>query len=135
VIEIPTDIHRQVIDHAVAGLPEEACGLLAGEPGADHASRFYPCRNAAESSRVYTVDPGDHLRADRDAEDRGLEIIGVMHSHTHTEAYPSPTDVDQAPDPGWNYVIVSLKREAAVLRCYRIVDGEISEEAVSLDEG
>ena len=57
--------------------------------------------------------PSDHLRADRDAEARGLEIIGVMHSHTHTEAYPSPTDVAQAPDPSWHYVIVSLKREAA----------------------
>ena len=54
--------------------------------------------------------PPDHLRADRDAEGRGLEIIGVMHSHTHTEAYPSPTDVAQAPDPAWHYVIVSLKR-------------------------
>jgi proteasome lid subunit RPN8/RPN11 len=129
------EVWRQMVGHAYDGLPDEACGLLAGEPGAEHARRFYPCRNAAESSRVYTVDPRDHLRADRDAEDRGLEIIGVMHSHTHTEAYPSPTDVAQAPDPAWHYVIVSLKREAAVLRSYRIVDGGIAEEAVSLDDG
>ena len=60
---------------------------------------FYPCHNTAASAKVYTVDPKDHLRADRDAERRGLEIIGVMHSHTHTEAYPRPTDVAQAPDP------------------------------------
>ncbi len=129
------EVWRQMVGHAYDGLPDEACGLLAGEPGAEHARRFYPCRNAAESSRVYIVDPRDHLRADRDAEDRGLEIIGVMHSHTHTEAYPSPTDVAQAPDPAWHYVIVSLKREAAVLRSYRIVDGGIAEEAVSLDDG
>ena len=129
------EVWRQMVGHAYDGLPDEACGLLAGEPGADYAVRFYPCRNAAESSRVYTVDPRDHLRADRDAEGRGLEIVGVMHSHTHTEAYPSPTDVAQAPDPAWHYVIVSLKREAAVLRSYRIGDGEISEEAVSLDDG
>jgi proteasome lid subunit RPN8/RPN11 len=129
------EVWRQMVGHAYDGLPDEACGLLAGEPGAEHAVRFYPCRNAAESSRVYTVDPGDHLRADRDAEHHGMEIIGVMHSHTHTEAYPSPTDVAQAPDPGWHYVIVSLKRETAVLRSYRIVDEEISEEAVALDPG
>jgi proteasome lid subunit RPN8/RPN11 len=55
-----------------------------------------------------------------------------MHSHTHTEAYPSPTDVAQAPDPGWHYVIVSLKRESAVLRSYRLVDGAIDEEPVAL---
>ena len=88
-----------MVGHAYDGLPDEACGLFAGPPGTDRVTAFYPCRNAAESSRVYTIDPKDHLRADRDAEGRGLEINGVMHSHTHTDAYPSPTDVAQAPDP------------------------------------
>ena len=122
----------EMVGHAYDGLPDEACGLLAGPPGTSRCTAFYPTRNAAGSAKVYTVDPKDHLRADRDAEDRGLEIIGVMHSHTHTEAYPSPTDVAQAPDPGWHYVIVSLKREAPVLRSYRIVDGAVTEEAVGL---
>jgi [CysO sulfur-carrier protein]-S-L-cysteine hydrolase len=126
-------VWRKMVGHAYDGLPEEACGLLAGDPETGHVDVFYPCRNTAASSRVYTVDPHDHLRADRDAEGRGLEIVGVMHSHTHTEAYPSPTDVAQAPDPAWHYVIVSLKRESAVLRSYRIVDGAISEEGVALD--
>jgi [CysO sulfur-carrier protein]-S-L-cysteine hydrolase len=124
---------RQMVGHAYDGLPDEACGLLGADPDTGRVGVFYPCRNAAASSRLYTVDPSDHLRADRDAEGRGLEIVGVMHSHTHTEAYPSPTDVAQAPDPSWHYVIVSLKREAAVLRSYRIVDGAISEEEVGLD--
>jgi len=120
---------------AYDGLPDEACGLLAGPPGSSRVTRFYPCRNAAESAKVYTIDPKDHLRADRDAEDRGLEIIGVMHSHTHTDAYPSPTDVAQAPDPGWHYVIVSLRAEEPTLRSYRIVDGTIDEEVVSVAGG
>ena len=121
-----------MLGHAYDGLPDEACGLLAGPAGTDKCTRFYPCRNAAESSKVYTIDPKDHLRADRDAEAAGLEIIGVMHSHTHTEAYPSPTDVAQAPDPGWHYVIVSLRAEAPTLRSYRIVDETIAEEVVSI---
>src|SRR5678816_2612810 len=128
-LQISEAVHAQMVAQAYDPLPDEACGLLAGRPGQPTATTFYPCRNAAESSRVYTVDPHDHLRADRDADDRGLEILGVMHSHTHTEAYPSPTDVAQAPDPGWHYVIVSLKRESPVLRSYRIVDGTIAEEA------
>ncbi len=127
-------VWKQMVGRAYDGLPDEACGLLGGDPATGRVSHFYPCRNAAASSRVYTVDPGDHLRADRDAKGRGLEIVGVMHSHTHTEAYPSPTDVAQAPDPAWHYVIVSLKREAPVLRSYRIVGGEIAEEAVGLDD-
>jgi proteasome lid subunit RPN8/RPN11 len=132
-LALPETVWQQMVGHAYDGLPDEACGLLAGEPGSARAIVFYPCRNAAESSRVYTVDPRDHLRADRDAEAQGLEIVGVMHSHTHTEAYPSPTDVAQAPDPAWHYVIVSLKRPDAVVRSYRIVDGEITEEPVLVD--
>ncbi len=122
----------ELVGHAYDGLPDEACGLLAGPPGTERATVFYPCRNAAESSRVYTIDPTDHLRADRDAEDRGLEINGVVHSHTHTEAYPSPTDVEQAPVPTWHYVIVSLRQDAPVTRSYRIVDGIVAEEPVAL---
>lgn len=125
------DVWLQMVGAAFDGLPDEACGLLGGDPVSGKVSVFYPCRNAASSSRVYTVDPKDLLKADRDADERGLGLIGVMHSHTHTEAYPSPTDVDQAPDPGWHYVIVSLKREAPVVRSYRIVDGVIEEEPVS----
>jgi proteasome lid subunit RPN8/RPN11 len=129
------DVWREMVGHAYGGLPEEACGLLGGDPGTGHVSVFYPCRNTAASSRVYTVDPRDHLRADRDAEQRGLELIGVMHSHTHTEAYPSPTDVAQAPDPAWHYVIVSLRDDAPMLRSYRIVDEAITEEQVVVDGG
>ena len=123
---------QEMLAHAYDGLPLEACGLLAGHLGRGDVTRFYPCRNAEESSRIYTVDPGDHLRADRDAEDAGLAIVGVMHSHTHTEAYPSPTDVAQAPDPDWHYIIVSLRQDEPVLRSYRIVDGNIDEESVVL---
>jgi proteasome lid subunit RPN8/RPN11 len=112
---------------ALAEYPLEACGLMAGEPGSDRMVRFFPCRNVEKSARIYTIDPKDHLRAERAAEDAGLEIRGVMHSHTHTEAYPSPTDVAAAPDPGWHYVIVTLKREKPEARTYRIVDGSIAE--------
>lgn len=112
--------------------PLEMCGLLAGEPGADHGARFYACRNVAESAKVYTIDPKDFLRAERDADDLDWEINGVVHSHTHSEPYPSPTDIAQAPDPGWHYVIVGLKRDAPELRSYRIVDGEVTEEPVEL---
>ncbi|HEY5887600.1 MAG TPA: M67 family metallopeptidase [Acidimicrobiales bacterium] len=123
---------REMLAHAYDGLPLEACGLLAGPQGRGHITAFYPCRNAEASSRIYTVHPQDHLRADRDAEDRGLAIVGVMHSHTHTEAHPSPTDVAQAPDPDWHYIIVSLRQPEPVLRSYRIVDGNIAEEPVVL---
>lgn len=133
VLRLSVDAHIRMIGLAYDGLPEEACGLLLGDPATGWAPVFVPCRNAAESSKLYSIDGRDYLRADRMAGELGLDIVGVMHSHTHTDAYPSPTDVAQAPDPSWHYVIVSLRDEAPVLRSFRIVDGEIAEEPVAVD--
>lgn len=130
-------IHVQMLAHALDGMPLEACGLFAGlgdsatTPEAQ-VLRFYPCENEAKSSKLYTVPGKAFLQADRDAEANGWQILGVMHSHTHTDAYPSPTDVAQAPDPDWHYVIVSLRDDLPSLRSYKIVDGEIAEEPVKL---
>ena len=117
-----------MIDHALADYPLEACGLLGGSQ--DHATKVYRARNDAASARVYTLNPQDYLRADRDAERSGGQIIGVYHSHTHSEAFPSQTDLAQAPDPQWHYVLVSLKRKYPVIRSFRITAGKIAEEDV-----
>lgn len=116
--------------HCLRELPLEGCGLLVGTRSDSTVARVVPTGNAAGSSRLYSVDSRDFLRADRQAEADGLEIIGVFHSHTHTDPYPSPTDVAQAPDPGWHYVIVSLRHQVPSLRSYRIDQGEVTEEAV-----
>ena len=129
-LELPHDVVDDIVALAKEEYPYEACGLLAGAAGGDTATKFYRCRNAAESARVYTVHPQDHLRAERDAEAQGWEIIGVVHSHTHTPAYPSPTDVAQAPDQDWHYAIVSLQLDEPSLRSYRIVGDEATEEVV-----
>ena len=124
---ITDQVREAMANLAVSEYPLEACGLMAGAPGSNEIVRFFPCRNVDQSARVYTIDPRDHLRAERTAEDEGLEIRGVMHSHTHTEAYPSPTDVAAAPDPDWHYLIVTLKRETPELRTFRIRGGQITE--------
>ncbi|MGH9172545.1 MAG: Mov34/MPN/PAD-1 family protein [Acidimicrobiales bacterium] len=120
----------EIVAHCISAVPEEGCGLLVGDPATSTVMAVHPTRNEAASAQVYTVDPKAHLRIDRQAEEAGLAVIGVWHSHTHTDAWPSPTDVRQAPDPGWHYVIVSLRHGAASTRSYRIVDGNISEETV-----
>ncbi len=131
-LRVGRDVFDAICDLAFREYPLEMCGLIAGAPGTDRAVRFSACHNDAESAKVYTVNPNDHLRAEMDADDRDEEIIGVVHSHTHSEPYPSPTDVRQAPDPDWHYVIVGLKRDAPELRSYRIVEGEITEEPIEL---
>ncbi|NQY55400.1 MAG: M67 family metallopeptidase [Ilumatobacteraceae bacterium] len=132
-LRVTSEVVDALVAHALGEYPLEMCGLLAGG-SADDAVRFYPCRNAAESARIYTIDPKDHLRAELDAEDHDHEINGVVHSHTHSEPFPSPTDVDAAVDPAWHYVIVGLKRGLPEVRSYRIIDGEIVPEAVDVVE-
>ena len=134
-LHLTESAHAAMVGHAYDGLPDEACGLLIGHLAPPSILRFHPSANLAESSKVYTVDPAEHLRADRAAEAGGMAIIGVMHSHTHSDAYPSPTDVAQAPDPAWHYLIVSLRDGAPVVRSFRIVDEGIVEEPISLVRG
>jgi proteasome lid subunit RPN8/RPN11 len=140
VLRLTESQYGTILGNCYDGLPDEACGLLLGPLAADGSStgvitEARPCRNADASARTYTVDPRDMLAAGRAAEARGDEIVGVWHSHTHTEAYPSPTDVRQSVDPAWFYVIVSLRDDAPMLRSYRIRNDEITETAVELDRG
>lgn len=128
--------HTDMVAHALEGYPLEVCGLLSGTvDGTLNATvaSLHRADNLAASSRVYTLDPKAMLRADREAEAAGGQIIGVYHSHTHTDARPSPTDVAEAPDPDWHYVLVSLRDVHPSVRSWRIRDGKIEEETVVLE--
>ena len=126
-IEIPADIRDQMVEHAVASLPNEACGLLAGRNG--RVERFYPMRNADQSRTTYRLDPRDQFLVFSEIEDKGWELAGIFHSHTHTEAYPSETDRQQAFYPDAHYVLVSLAdRSNPSLRAYAIVEGLVEEQ-------
>ncbi len=129
---LPCGLYTDIVAHCLGGFPDEGCGLLAGNVAGGQVVACYPTQNMAASARLYAVDPKAHLQADRDAEARGIEIMGVFHSHTHTDAYPSPTDVAQAPDPDWHYVLVSLRDTHPVVRSYRIVQEHVVEEPIVL---
>jgi proteasome lid subunit RPN8/RPN11 len=122
-----------IVGHALDDPRHEVCGLLVGPVGSGNVTAVHRCRNAHASARTYEVDPHDVLRVTRAAEQDGHDLIGVYHSHTHTEAWPSPRDIELAVDPDWHYVIVSLKDAEPVLRSFRIVEGEASEEMIVLD--
>ncbi len=133
---IPATVHDEMVAHAIRGLPDEACGLFAGPPGSRRIERFFPLRNVAASSRLYRLDGREMIEVERRVDEEGLAVLGVMHSHTHTTNYPSPTDVADAAgfDPlgVWLFVIVSLRHADPSLRCYRIHDGAVTELAVEI---
>ena len=109
--------------------PEEACGLLLGPAGRSQLTRFVPVENAAKSSRIFQLDSRGFMKAERAADDAGLEVIGVMHSHTHTAAYPSPTDIGEATKPllppTWHWVIVSLAWGEPEVRSFVVDEGAV----------
>jgi [CysO sulfur-carrier protein]-S-L-cysteine hydrolase len=138
VLRLTDTQYRTIVANAYDGYPNEACGLftgpMAGGEPTGAVSEARPCRNEADSAIVYRIDGRDHLAAMRAAEARGEEIVGCWHSHTHTDAYPSPTDIVQAQwYPDWVYVIVSLRDDAPMLRAYRILDGNVTEVPIAID--
>jgi proteasome lid subunit RPN8/RPN11 len=133
VLQLAVDAYQRMIAHALDGLPDEACGLLIGRPGGDDVTRFEPCTNAAASSKVYSIAQDELDRVATAVIAEGLDVVGTMHSHTHTEAYPSPTDQTMAL-PWWTYIIVSLKRPEPALRAYRMAgDGVVELPVVLVD--
>ena len=129
-----TDRQRDaIVATCIRALPDEGCGLLLGTSSGEDAvvTEVVASENVAHSAKVYEIDSKILLKAYRRADDEDLEVLGVFHSHTHSEAYPSPTDIGQAPDPTWHYVLVSLRDLPTVLESYRIVDGEVRPEDLS----
>ncbi len=136
-LRIDATTYDAIVAHAKKDHPDEACGVVAGPAGSDRPVRFVPMVNAASSPTFYEFDPGDLLRLYKDMDARDEEPVVIYHSHTATEAYPSRTDIGLAMEPDAHYVLVSTREhgnsEGSVeFRSYRIIDGEVTEEEVSV---
>lgn len=136
-IELPAAIREQIVAAARADYPNEMAALIVGDaPAADggRALRFEAVRNKAASPYRYEIHPDDLLRLTIATDDAGEVFWGIVHSHTHTPAVPSPTDVGLAFYPDALYILISLsdtEADAATgapsLRAWRIVDGAVHE--------
>ena len=134
-LTISEALRDKIVAHARADHPDEACGVIAGPAGSDRPVRFIPMMNAERSPTFYRFDSGEQFRVWRDMEDRDEEPVVIYHSHTATEAYPSRTDISYASEPGAHYVLVSTRdADATEFRSFRIVDGTVTEEPVTVAE-
>jgi [CysO sulfur-carrier protein]-S-L-cysteine hydrolase len=125
-LTLPRPYVEAMIRHARAFVPQECCGLIAGQEG--RAVKRYELRNDDPSVLRYTANAQDQLAAMREMWDHDWDLLAIYHSHTHTQAYPSATDVRLAFYPEAYYVIVSLQEpDRPVVRAFRIVDGAIAE--------
>jgi proteasome lid subunit RPN8/RPN11 len=132
VLVIRADLVDAMVAHARADHPDEACGVIAGPDGADRPERHIAMTNAERSPTFYRFDSGEQLRVWREMDDNDEVPVVIYHSHTATEAYPSRTDVSYAAQPDAHYVLVSTRDRTHEVRSYRIVDGVVTEEPVTV---
>src|SRR4029453_4390511 len=132
-LSLPQSFIDEMVAHAQEDAPNECCGIIAGQNGP--AAKLFRAKNAEASPYRYNVEPKDLFRIFRECEANGWSFLAIYHSHTASEAYPSPTDVRLASWPEARYVLVSLQdAEKPVVRAFRILDGSISEEEIEVAE-
>ena len=129
--------HDAIVAHAKRDHPDEACGVVAGPEGSDRPERFVPMTNAAGSPTFYEFDSLELLALYQEMDANDEVPVVIYHSHTATEAYPSRTDIGLASEPHAHYVLVSTREHGnndgpVEFRSYSIVDGEVTEEEVSV---
>jgi [CysO sulfur-carrier protein]-S-L-cysteine hydrolase len=117
-LSLPRELADEMIAHCLAGRPNEACGILAAVDGT--MVKVFRLTNASASPLRYSLVPHEQLAVERKLEAEGWDMGGVFHSHTHTEAYPSPTDIRLAVGE-IPYVIVSLAGPVPSIRAFRII--------------
>ncbi|HKJ55906.1 MAG TPA: M67 family metallopeptidase [Nitriliruptoraceae bacterium] len=120
----------ELVAHAESDFPYEVCGLLGIDP--DGTIHLHRITNDQRSMTYYVMHPRELLVAMRQIEDAEQELV-IYHSHTHTHAWPSDTDIAQAFYPDATYAIVTLQdRDAPSIRAFRIVEGEVTERQVQV---
>jgi proteasome lid subunit RPN8/RPN11 len=123
-------VRDEIISHARAAYPEEACGLLAVD-GEGCLRRVYCLANIDSSPISFTVDPDEHFASLTDAESNGWTLGGSFHSHPRTAPVPSGTDIARALEPDWVYLIVGpVDADSPELRAWRIKRGNAAEEPI-----
>ena len=125
----------EMIAHSLEENPNECCGILSGTN--DTSKKLYQITNSANSPYRYLMDPQEFLKADLDTEQNGMDFLAFYHSHTHSPAYPSVTDVRMALQSGYLdvfYILISLEDHSdPQIRAFFINEtGEISEQQIEI---
>ncbi len=131
-LKIPRAIHDDLIAHARANFPYEACGILGGVDGI--VSAIFRMANTDQSNEHFTMDPKEQFAVVKELRNRGLAMLAIYHSHPETPARPSEEDIRLAFTPGVSYVIVSLAGVEPDVKAFRIADGVVEPEPIEIVE-
>lgn len=122
-----------ILRHAENVLPEEACGLIAGEitESGKEIKKVYILTNTDHSNEHFSLDPKEQLAAVKDMRANGLVPLGNWHSHPESPARPSEEDKRLAYDSKASYLILSLMdREKPVLNSFKIAGDNAENEGI-----
>ena len=128
-IKLPKNDYQRIVHHAIAELPNEACGLIAGiKDGSDKMiKKVYLLTNTDHSNEHFLLDPREQLAAVKDMRANGLIPLGNWHSHPETPSRPSEEDKRLAYDKTASYMILSLMDSSdPVLNSFHI-EGDTAE--------
>ena len=130
-LKIPRAIQEALFAQALQEDPIECCGLLAGR--VDRVTHHYQIKNADKSSTTYLMEPREQILAFTNMRHNLLDLLAIYHSHTHSPAYPSATDIRLAYYPDCSYLIISLlNKKTPQLRVFRILNGDVLEEKLEI---
>jgi proteasome lid subunit RPN8/RPN11 len=125
-IRIRREVLTKLIEEARGDPAIECCGLLAGTAGV--ITDLLPARNALASPTAYEIAPQELFRLFRQMRERGLDHLGIYHSHPATDNAPSPSDIARAYYPEAAYLIVSPRPDAPrPIRAFEVRNGSASE--------
>jgi [CysO sulfur-carrier protein]-S-L-cysteine hydrolase len=130
-LRLPRALADEIVAHCNAGRPNEACGIVASSNG--EMVKVFRMTNAAVSPVRYSLDSKEQFAVYNTLDRQRWELGAVFHSHTHTEAYPSPTDVRLASEDV-PYVIVSLAQDPPAIRAFRIHKESWADEHGGIEE-
>jgi proteasome lid subunit RPN8/RPN11 len=135
-LRIASPVMAELRSHLESGYPNEACGALIGRAGEDtrEVLEFRPMRNTITDRPWdrYALDPLEQLRVQKDADARGLEIIGFAHSHPDHPPRPSKFDQDHAWD-FYSYIVASVQKGKLVeARSWRLNGISFEEEELAV---
>ena len=91
-ISISREHMAELAEHAERAGALESCALLLGSKGAVRDILFADNVDP-KPGQFFSIAPDQLLGAYRAAEERGLEVIGIFHSHPASGAAPSHTDM------------------------------------------
>jgi [CysO sulfur-carrier protein]-S-L-cysteine hydrolase len=127
---LPRSCQKEIFAHVITLLPEEACGLIAGQDL--NAKVVFPVTNRLHRTDRFEMDPQAQWQALMWMDQNQMELTGIFHSHPQGPSYPSETDIKEYAYPETLAIICFLEGAEWRMRGFWVVDGKVKEQVIRI---